>query len=228
MRIAGMAKTSLIDYPGLVSCVLFMPGCNFDCFYCHNRTLVDGPFEVLEPELVEAFLRKRTGQLDGVVMTGGEPTLQPDLLPYLAWVRSFGYKIKLDTNGSSPRMVESLLHAGVCDFWAVDWKAPVSRYAEIGGPGANPAHVLETIRLLLSAGADSEVRTTVVPQLCLEGLLIRAKELPVLPRYVLNRYRPPEVFKPRDAERVWVQPYNQFEIDAFADAVRFVQPNTVR
>ena len=90
MTISGIVKSSLIDFPGLVSCVLFVPGCNYNCFYCHNRSLIDGTAEILSPEYVKDFLEKRAGLLDGVVLSGGEPTLQPDLKPYLGWIKSLG------------------------------------------------------------------------------------------------------------------------------------------
>ena len=225
MIISGMVKSSLIDYPGLIACVLFVPGCNYGCFFCHNRSLIDGTSEILNPGTVEDFLRKRAGLLDGAVITGGEPTLQPGLAEYAGMIKGLGYKIKLDTNGSSPKIIESLLEAGLCDYYAVDYKAPASRYEEIcGGPGAETA--LETIELLLEKNADFEVRTTVIPQLAEEDLITMAKELPVVPKYVLNRYRKPEKYLPRDSVRAEAGPYSQGKINEFAEIIKKYQPNT--
>lgn len=227
MKIAGMIKSSLIDYPGLVSCVLFVPGCNYNCFYCHNRSLIDGSHVIIDPRVVTGFLQKRAGLLDGVVITGGEPTLQRDLPEYLDMIKGMGYKIKLDTNGSSPAIVERILDASLCDYFAVDYKAPQDRYKEICGGEADGEAVLEAIGLLLSRKADFEVRTTVIPQLGEDDLLRMAGELPVLPRYVLNRYKKPMKYRPIDAKRISQQPYTQAEIEQFVRVLSSVQPNTV-
>ena len=154
MTIGGIVKSALVDFPGLVSCVLFTPGCNYDCFFCHNRQLLDGSHQVLETGTVMDFLRKRVGQLDGVVLTGGEPTLQPDLLTFIEEIKEFGYKVKLDTNGSSPQVIREVLESGHCDYVAVDYKAPAHRYPEICRGAADGEPVSRTIRLLLDSGVD--------------------------------------------------------------------------
>lgn len=223
LPVAGLVKSSLVDYPGYVSCILFVPGCNYNCFYCHNRPLVSGPYDLLPWDGVLDFLQKRKDQLDGVVITGGEPTLQKGLIPSIRAVRRLGYKVKLDTNGSSPEVVDELLKAGLCDYFAVDYKAPKDRYEEICGRGAKP--VLQTIDLLKKSGVDFEARTTVIPQLTPEDLLLMAQELPSLPRYVLNPYRPPKVFLPEDEAKIAKKPYTAAEIAAFALAVGPFQPN---
>ncbi len=225
MIIAGIAKSSLIDYPGQVACVLFLPGCNYDCFYCHNRSLIDGTYETVPAEDIFSFLKKRVKQLDGVVITGGEPTLQQDLFPFIEDIRALGYKIKLDTNGTSPKAVSYALAEDLCDYYAVDYKAPASRYTEFCGQNADAATVLQTIRILKDSGAQFEVRTTVIPQLTLNDLLCMARELPPLPRYVLNRYRKPEKYLPCDKPKLEQTPYTQAQIAAFLPAIRAFQPN---
>jgi len=225
MTISGIVKSSLVDYPGLVSCVLFIPGCNYNCFYCHNRSLIDGTHEVIDAKSIEHFLTRRVGLLDGVVITGGEPTLQPDLISYLTAIKELGYQLKLDTNGSSPQVIERLLQSGLCDYYAVDYKAPAPVYQEVCGKLANAEAVLNTIRLLLSYHADFEVRTTVIPQLSENDLVCMSKELPVVPRYVLNRYRKPDKYLPCDLARVTQTPYSQEQILAFAELMRTYQPN---
>jgi pyruvate formate lyase activating enzyme len=175
--------------------------------------------------MVIQFLEKRVGLLDGVVITGGEPTLRSGLMQYLAMIKAMGYKIKLDTNGSSPDVIKQILSEELCDYFAVDYKAPASRYKEICGNGANADVVLETIRLLQHHDIDFEVRTTVIPQLSEADLLTMAKELPLLNKYVLNRYRKPEKFIPSDIQRVSKTPYSSLELQHLASAIAHVQPN---
>jgi pyruvate formate lyase activating enzyme len=225
MTVSGMAKSSFVDFPGLVACVLFVPGCNYNCFYCHNRSLIDGTHEIMLPGFVEDFLKRRAGMLDGVVVSGGEPTLQPDLIFFMESLKSLGYKIKLDTNGSSPLVVREILTAGLCDYFAVDYKAPYRRYRDICGPMADAEKVLQTIRVLNESGARFEVRTTVIPQLSELDLIRMAKELPQLQRYVLNKYRPPQKYQLCHRDLVNQPPYTQGQIEAFTHIVRPFQPN---
>ncbi len=225
MIVSGIVKSSLVDYPGLVAAVLFVPGCNYNCFYCHNRFLLDGSQGILNLTEIKDFLKKRSGLLDSVVVSGGEPTLQKGLISYLREIKELGYRIKLDTNGSSPFVIAQLLREGLCDYFAVNYKAPAARYQEICGDGACAEPVLNTIGQLLERQADFEVRTTVVPQLTEEDLLVMALELPVVPRYVLNRYRFPEKYLPGDRERVLEKPYTQEQIDAFKTVIKDRQPH---
>ena len=227
MTIAGIVKSSLIDYPGQIACVLFTPGCNYDCFYCHNRPLIDGSYTTLELEDIRRFLKKRSGQLDGVVVTGGEPTLQPDLTTFLEELKQLGYNVKLDTNGSSPDVIKTVFDAGLADYFAVDYKAPASRYEEICGSGIQADSVLKTINYLSDKKADFEVRTTVIPQLGADDLIQMARELPPLPRYALNRYRKPESYLARDEEKVSVFPYTPLQIKALAETIVKWQPNVI-
>ncbi len=227
MIISGMVKSSLVDYPGLIAGVLFVPGCNYDCFYCHNRSLIDGTHEILDLRYVNEFLIKRIGLLDGIVITGGEPTLQCDLLLFMDRIKKLGFKLKLDTNGSNPQVIRDLIRTGLCDYYAVDYKAPTARYGEICGCAANPENVIKSIELLLEAGSDFEVRTTVIPQLGKSDLVCMSKELPIVPRYVLNRYRKPERYLPCDKARIETKPYSQKEIEYFSDTICFNQPNVL-
>ena len=225
MIISGIVKSSLVDYPGMVAGVLFVPGCNYNCFYCHNRSLLDGTHDELDLQAIKDFLKKRAGLLDGIVITGGEPTFQKGLISYIREIKSLGYKVKLDTNGSSPLLIAQLLHEGLCDYYAVDYKAPSARYQEICGSKANADTVLKTIGLLLDEHANFEVRTTVIPQLDEDDLICMAEELPVVPRYVLNRYRFPEQYLPDDHDRIMKKPYTQSQIDIFKKIIQNRQPN---
>jgi pyruvate formate lyase activating enzyme len=144
-------------------------------------------------------------------------------------VRRLGYKVKLDTNGSNPAVVETLLRDGLCEYYAVDYKAPAARYAETTGCGTDgdADKVLQTVRMLAESGVAFEVRTTVIPQLAESDFLAMAQELPPVPRYVLNPYRRPETFRPEDRERVERTPYTKEQIKRLADAVRVSQPGVI-
>lgn len=225
MNISGIIKSSLIDFPGLVSCVLFVPGCNFSCFYCHNRSLIDGSHVLMTPQSVMDFLQKRAGLLDGVVISGGEPTLQKGLIPFIQVIRDLGYQVKLDTNGSRPEIIKTLLKQKLCDYYAVDYKAPAKQYTQICGKGANALKVIETIKLLSESNVPFEVRTTVFPQLEKDDLLILANEIPVVPRYVLNRYKVPDKYLPQDEEKIRSKPYSQEDIKFMTDSLKEIQPN---
>ena len=227
MNISGMVKSSLIDYPGLICCVLFVPGCNYTCFYCHNRTLVDDSHVLLSPRYVMDFLKKRAGLLDGAVISGGEPTLQAGLLPFLSSLRDLGYQIKLDTNGSNPHIIKELIRLGLCNYFAVDYKAPASRYPSVCGVNSNAEKVLETIEILLDRETPFEVRTTVLPELGSEELMAMAKELPVIPRYILNRYRVPSTFLPEDELRIRRKAHTTEDLQFFAACVSAYQPNVI-
>jgi pyruvate formate lyase activating enzyme len=219
----------LIDFPGLVSCVLFTPGCNYSCFYCHNRSLIDGSHILLTPQSVTDFLQKRAGLLDGVVISGGEPTLQGGLIPFIQMIRSLGYQVKLDTNGSRPDIIRELLRLKLCDYYAVDYKAPAARYPEICGPGADALPVIETITMLFESEVPFEVRTTMIPQLGEDELLTMSKELPAVPRYVMNRYRIPDNYLPLDEDRIRLKPpYSPKEIQSMVDSVTAFQPNVTQ
>ena len=167
MQICGLQKITLLDFPGLVACTVFTGGCNLRCPFCHNAPLVtEARPESLAPEDFFSFLRKRQGLLDGVAVTGGEPTLHPDLPDFLAQIRELGYRVKLDTNGTAPQMLRQILQRGLADRVAMDIKNSPERYAlTVGLPGFDIAPVRESARLLMESGVPFEFRTTVVKPL---------------------------------------------------------------
>ena len=228
MRVAGLARCSTVDFPGELAAVVFTPGCNFDCFYCHNRTLL-GRATPSEPvDDVLEFLGKRRGRLDAVVLSGGEPTLQPGLADFLAAVRGLGYRIKLDTNGSRPEVLEDLVVRGLLDFVAVDFKAPWTRYPELcGAEAADAEAVARTLGRLPALAIGSETRTTLVPQLARQDLEEMARSIPVQPRWILQSYRKPTVFRPEDRFRVEARPYDSAQMLEMAEAVRPIQPHVM-
>lgn len=194
MELKGWVRTSLIDYPGHIACVLFSGGCNLRCPPCHNADLVLRPGELpsVPEEEVLKFLSRRAGRLDGVVLTGGEPTLQPDLLPFLRRLRALPLEIKLDTNGFRPDVLNDALEAGLVDYVAMDIKAPPEKYGLLAGrPGLDLAPLHESISLLRRSNLPHEFRTTVVPGLLLEeDIAAIARWLAGAARYVLQQFRP--------------------------------------
>ena len=162
MKIGGLIKFTLIDFPGRPAAVVFTQGCNFRCRYCHNPELVY-PHMFTEPvaeEEIFSFLQRRQGTLEGVVVSGGEPTLYDDLPAFLARIKALGYQIKLDTNGSRPDMVEELLSKKLVDYVAMDLKAPLEKYSEITGVETNPEVLRRCMDLLRQSGVEYEFRTT--------------------------------------------------------------------
>jgi pyruvate formate lyase activating enzyme len=161
----GLQRNSLIDYPGRISCVLFVAGCNFHCPYCHNPDLVRGPFSrsrLLDEMGIVHFLEDRKGFLDGVVVSGGEPTLQDDLIAFCEKTKALGYPVKLDTNGSRPRVIEELIRKGFVDYIAMDIKTEPLQYEPFVAEGFDPEVILESIRTIMGSGLSYEFRTTCV------------------------------------------------------------------
>ena len=162
MKIVGIQKLTLLDYPGKVACTVFLNGCNFRCPYCHNAELLGDGDEVMTVAGLLAFLRKRQGILEGVCITGGEPTLHPELPALLGEVRALGYAVKLDTNGYRPEILEAVLDRGLVDYVAMDLKNGPEGYAEtVGLAQVELAKIRQSIRLLMDSPVDFELRTTV-------------------------------------------------------------------
>lgn len=167
MRIDGLQTLTLLDYPGKVACTVFTSGCNMRCPFCHNASLVCGevpPF--MEKEEFFAFLKKRTGVLDGVCVTGGEPLLQEGLIPFLLEVKEKGFTTKLDTNGLLHDCLRAVVEAGAVDYVAMDIKNCKARYVETAGvPGLDLAPIEKSVQFLMEGSVDYEFRTTVVKEL---------------------------------------------------------------
>jgi pyruvate formate lyase activating enzyme len=168
VKIGGFQHCTLSDFPGHVAAIVFTQGCNYRCPFCHNGRLipVDATAEVLMPEdEVMRQIESRRKHLDGIAITGGEPTLQPDLPDFIRNVRKLALAVKLDTNGSSPKMLQRLLSEHLLDFVAMDIKAPMERYATLAGVEIDANLLRESIALIASSGVAYEFRTTVVPAL---------------------------------------------------------------
>ena len=164
MHIGAIQKMTLLDYPGKLACTVFLPGCNLRCPFCHNAGLVLP--EQIQPAAISceellAFLSKRVGKLDGVCISGGEPTLYPDLPELIHAIRQMGFAVKLDTNGTNPQMLRDLLRDGLVDYVAMDIKNSPERYAQTCGRVDVLQDVKESIDVLMGANVEYEFRTTV-------------------------------------------------------------------
>ena len=200
MEICGLQKFSLIDYPKKLSCVLFCCGCNFFCPFCHNSQLILKEKIKLLPKIEEKdflkFLREKKGFLDAVVITGGEPTLQNDLLNFLKKIKKLGFLIKLDTNGSRPEVLKNLIKANLIDYIAMDVKFSPKLYQEI--LKFDFKKIKESINLIKNSKIDYEFRTTVVPTLHnLEEIKKIIQEISPAKRYVLQNFQPKNTLDPR-------------------------------
>ena len=191
MRIGGIQKVSLIDYPGQISAVVFTQGCNFRCPYCHNPELVmPGLYgDILKETDVLSFLERRRGKLDAVTLTGGEPTLQQDLPDFVRTIREMDYLVKLDTNGSFPEVLKSLIAGGDLAYVAMDVKAPLNRYADVTRAKVDPVKIRESIDVIMTSGIDYEFRTTAVPSLITrKDLVTIVREIGQARRYIVQRF----------------------------------------
>ena len=162
MKLGGLVKFTLIDFPGTPAAIVFTQGCNFRCRYCHNPELVYPHLFApsMPEEEVLAFLQRRQGTLEGVVVSGGEPTLQEDLVRFMAAIKALGYKTKLDTNGTRPEVLKELIDKKLVDFIAMDLKAPLEKYALITGVDANSTVIRHSMDLIVKSGLAYQFRTT--------------------------------------------------------------------
>ncbi len=191
MLISGLQKLTLLDFPGTVSCIVFTHGCNFRCPFCHNSSLVDGPAreEISENEVVD-FLKSRKNILDGVVVSGGEPLLHPDIAEFLKKVKELGYKVKIDTNGTKPEMLKKLVNDGLVDYVAMDIKNSPEQYKSATGVDGLLEAVTESKDFLLSGNVEYEFRTTVVKGIhTKEQLVSLAKWIKGAKKYYLQKYK---------------------------------------
>lgn len=229
MRISGLQKLTLLDYPGMVACTVFTPGCNFRCPFCHNAPLVipERLFEDTTTDEVLAFLKKRQGVLDGVAITGGEPLIHDDIDGFLADIKGLGYKIKLDTNGSFPSRLKRIVAAGLVDRVAMDIKNAPGEYGRtIGVESFDISPIEESKAFLMQSGIDYEFRTTVVKGIhTAENIRAAAKWISGAREYYLQQFKDSgDVIKIDGLDA-----YNKEEMDALClAAAEFVPSAAVR
>jgi len=220
VHVKGWVKASLLDYPGKIAASLFCGSCNFRCPNCHNSHLVLRPDDY--PDIPEAeiwsFLRSRVGLLDGVVISGGEPTLQQDLPVFARRAQEMGYAVKLDTNGYRPDVLESMIASGTVDYVAMDVKAPLARYAQAVGRAVDVKRIRRSLSLLLDKGVAYEFRTTVVPGLHTEDDIERiAQAIAGAEIYYLQQFVPRDTLDPT---MLGTTPYPAARLHAMAERAR--------
>ena len=223
MKIAGLQKVSLIDYPDAVAAGVFLGGCNLDCGYCHNRWMIGARYiePVISVDELLAWLETRVGLLDGVVISGGEPTLHSELDDLIERIKSLGFACKLDSNGTRPTVLRRLLEAGLVDYVAMDLKAPLETeaYRAMAGVAVDIAAIRESMTLLRDLAPSYEFRTTVAPGLGLEDLLSIAGEMLPEEPWVLQPFVAAETVRQDVAERPAM---SEGDLEAILDDLRAV------
>ena len=225
MYIAGLQKLTLLDFPGRVACTVFTYGCDLRCPFCHNASLVltDGQDPCFVPyEEIIGFLEKRKGILDGVVITGGEPTLQRGLAAMMHDIKDMGYAVKLDTNGTRPDVLEEITKQGLCDHIAMDIKNSPARYAETAGlADIDMKAVTDSIDIIMGSGTEYEFRTTLVKGLHTPDSLKEAAALiKGAKRYYLQQFKDSGMLIAPEG----LSAFDKEEMYMFAEAVRPLIP----
>lgn len=206
MKIGGLVPVSLLDYPGMPCISIFTLGCNLRCPFCHNPGLVlDQAHGEVSHEAVLEFLRQRRGKVNAVCISGGEPTVQPGLVSFIREAKHMGYKVKLDTNGSRPEVLQALLDEGLLDYAAIDIKSSPAKYRQATGGLMDFALAAQTVDILRGKNTRFELRTTAVPGLVsLEDLEMIIQLLGPVPRFALQQFRSKQTLDPAFAA---VAPY---------------------
>jgi pyruvate formate lyase activating enzyme len=203
MQIGGLQKSTLIDYPGHIACTVFLIGCNFRCPWCYSSELVIPDKITRQPIISEKefflFLEQRRGFLDGVVVCGGEPTINEDLLDFILKIKKNGFKVKLDTNGSNPEMIKKIINDNLIDYVAMDIKAPIhdkdydlknNKYKRAVGVEVDLKKIKKSVEIIKNSKIDYEFRTTVVPDIHTKQDIIEiAKNISPAKRYFLQNFR---------------------------------------
>jgi len=220
-RIVGFAKTSLLDWDGMIASTVYLQGCNLRCPFCHNPDLVSVSAEVDEApwEVLEEYLAENSDFLDGVVITGGEPTLNEDLPDLIRKIRMMGLKVKLDTNGTNPDMLQDLLQAGLLDCVAMDLKGPLDQqYSQVCGTEVDLEAIKRSIKLIMTSDIDYEFRTTVVPHYLRPADIERmASYIGGAKKYALQGFQLDLTLDKRLSK---IDPYSEGEMLAMAETAR--------
>jgi len=191
MKIGGIQKTSLLDYPDVISAIVWTIGCNFRCPFCYNKDIVLGNVHLIPEKEIISFLKKRKGLIEGLVITGGEPFLQKDLSDFCEKVKKLSYLIKVDTNGMYPKELKKLLEKNLIDYIAMDIKAPKKKYEKLTNIKLNIKKIEESIKILQNSKIDYEFRTTFVPGLLTKNDIIEiGKWLKNSKKFYLQQFKP--------------------------------------
>ena len=180
MKIGGFQKSTFIDYPNHIAALIFTIECNFRCPYCYNKSLVKGTAKPIPEKKIFSVLKERKNLLEGLVITGGEPALQKDLPEFAKKTKDLGYKVKLDTNGTNPKMLRQLIESNLLDYVAMDIKAPIEKYKDTVKTKVNTDKVKKSVKIIKTAGKenkiDYEFRTTVLPKILKEKDIIKISD----------------------------------------------------
>ncbi|MFA5406345.1 MAG: anaerobic ribonucleoside-triphosphate reductase activating protein [Candidatus Nanoarchaeia archaeon] len=220
ISIVGLQKTTVIDYPGKVACTVFLPNCDFRCPFCHNPSLINSvsSLPVISEDEFFSFVDSRKGWLEGVCITGGEPLLSSGLYEFIKMIKAKGLLVKLDTNGSLPKLLKRLIDAKLLDYLAMDIKASPERYSEAAGVRVNLTDIQESINLIRSSGVPYEFRTTVLPRLHSRDDFIKIGEwLDGSDLYSLQQFRNGEVLDPSYKDE---RAYSEADLKEFAKLLK--------
>lgn len=210
MQIIGFIKNSFVDYPTYISSVVFTPGCSLDCWYCHNRDIIHQTQGIYNQESILEFLKERIGFLDGVVITGGEPTLQKHLPDFIKKVRSLGLKVKLDTSGTNYQVLKNLIDENLLDYIAMDIKAPFENYGKITSITPQQLEsVKKSIDLIKNSKVEYEFRTTFAPNLTVDDIKKMLEECAPIKTYSLQAYKKPSSIIQSKLQEHKLQHYQQ-------------------
>lgn len=218
MNILGIEKSSFIDYPNKIATVLFTGGCNFRCPYCHNTSLVKQEGELISEKEILTFLIGRRKFVDAVCITGGEPTLQPNLYEFISEIKKEGFFVKLDTNGTRPHLLTSLIEAALVDYVAMDIKAPIKKYSVVTGQRVDTSFIESSIEILLNSSIEYEFRTTVCKELLTkEDITNIALSIKGGKKFYLQNFR--------DGDTVYagknkLTPYDLHELEVIRDEIK--------
>ena len=216
MKLAGLQKTTLLDFPGKVACTVFLSGCNFRCPFCQNAEILDGSISDISEEEFFAFLNKRRGLLDGVCVSGGEPLIHADIGEFLRKIKELGFAVKVDTNGAFPDRLKALCGEGLVDYVAMDVKNSPERYAKTAGAEIDIGKIKESAAFLMSGAVGYEFRTTVVKQLHrAEDMLKIGQWLKGAQAYFLQNFRDSDTVLKRG-----LSPLSDEELEAFKRLLR--------
>jgi len=202
MLIQGFQNFSTLDFPDELACIVFTGGCNFRCHYCHNPEMISPAPETqwFDPQAILDFLKTRQGKLDGVVITGGEPTLHADLPDFIKKIRKLGFKVKLDTNGTNPKLLAELYAEKLLDYVAMDLKHPLARYAEITG-FADSAPIAQSVASIMRSGVPYEFRSTILPRThTAREIRAMGKAIKGAEKWYLQNFRPGKTLDPAFAD----------------------------
>ncbi len=197
MEIHNYVKTSLIDYPGKLACVVFTQGCMWNCWFCQNAELLSLKKGEVDKQEVLDFLKTRIGKLDAVVVCGGEPTMHKDLPQFIKEIKDLGFLVKLDTNGTNPTALKDLLDKKLIDYVAMDIKTISKKYNDVAQVSVNLDALKQSINLLINSNIDYEFRTTAIPTILKQDFIDIAKYLKGAKHYYIQHYLPPTKNHPK-------------------------------